>query len=127
MKEYEQHLKDAIHYGKTQWHNYSQAHLGYAKDADASKFNYEALSDEEKRLWRLFVFEKLTVSFGIEIIKIIPGWVSTQLDPRLAYDKELMLQSARRMARHYEIAGVSKERYMIKVPSTWEGICVAKE
>jgi len=127
MKEYEQHLKDAIHYGKTQWHNYSQAHLGYAKDEDASKFNYESLSDEDKRLWRLFVFEKLTISIGVEITKIIPGWISSQIDPRLAYDKCLMLASAKRMAKHYEIAGVKKERFMIKVPSTWEGLCVAKE
>jgi len=74
----------------------------------------------------LFVFEKLTVSIGIEITKIIPGWVSSQIDPRLAYDTEGMLGSARRMAKHYEIAGVKRDRFMIKVPSTWEGIQAAK-
>ena len=75
----------------------------------------------------MFVYEKLGVSFGIEILKIIPGWVSTQLDPRMAYDREGMALSARRMAKLYEQAGWSRERFMIKVPSTWEGIQVAKE
>lgn len=73
------------------------------------------------------VYEKLGVSFGIEILKIIPGWVSTQLDPRMAYDKEGMLLSARRIAKLYEQAGFSLERFMIKVPATWEGIQTAKE
>jgi transaldolase len=126
MKDYEEHIKAAVKYGKTQWHNFAWAHTGYADPQDESKFNYNDLSDEEKRLFRLFVFEKLTVSFGIEITKIIPGWVSTQLDPRMAYDYEGMLASARRMAKHYEIAGVKRDRFMIKVPSTWEGIQAAK-
>jgi len=85
------------------------------------------LNKNEKKHCILLVYERLAVSFGVEILKIIPGWVSTQLDPRMAYDKEGMLASARRMAKLYEENGCSRERFMIKVPSTWEGIQCAKE
>lgn len=73
------------------------------------------------------IYEKVSVALGTEIIKIIPGWVSTQIDPRLAYDKETMLLSAKRMVKHYEKVGISRDRFMIKVPSTWEGITIAKQ
>jgi transaldolase len=126
MPEYANHIKEAIEYGKTHFHNFANAHNDIGKPEDASKFSYESLSATEQKKFRLFVFEKLAVSFGIEILKIVPGWVSTQLDPRYAYDFETMLASARRMAKHYEVAGVKKDRFMIKVPSTWEGIQVAK-
>lgn len=124
--DYENHIKEAVHYGKTQFHNFAKAHVSYAEEKDAKEFDYSKLCDEGKRKFRLFVFEKLTVSIGTEIVKLIPGWVSSQIDPRLAYDYEGMLGSARRMAKHYEIAGVSRDRFMIKVPSTWEGIQAAK-
>lgn len=124
--EYSKHIKEAIEYAKTHFHNFANAHkdIGQPKE---SKINFSNLSETEQKNFLLFIYEKLAVSFGIEILKIIPGWVSTQLDPRLAYDKETMLASARRMAKLYEQAGWSRERFMIKVPSTWEGIQVAKE
>ena len=111
--EYSSHIQTAIEYVKAE----------YSK----SQGNFADLSKNEKKNFILLVYEKLAVSFGIEILKIIPGWVSTQLDPRMAYDKEGMLASARRMAKLYEQSGWSRERFMIKVPSTWEGIQCAKE
>lgn len=126
LPEYNNHLVEAIEYGKTHFHNFAHAHQDIGKPQDASNFKFESLSEAERKNFLLFVYEKLAVSFGIEIVKIIPGWVSTQLDPRYAFDYETMLASARRMAKHYETAGVSRDRFMIKVPATWEGICVAK-
>jgi len=124
--EYANHIKEAVQYAKTHFHNFANAHKDIGQPSE-TPVNYESLSEADKKNFLLFVYEKLGVSFGIEILKIIPGWVSTQLDPRMAYDREGMALSARRMAKLYEQAGWSRERFMIKVPSTWEGIQVAKE
>ena len=113
--EYSHHIEEAIKYARAQY-----------ADKPQPDFSSQSKS-KDKEDFLLRVYEKLAVSFGIEILKIIPGWVSTQLDPRMAYDKEGMLASARRMAKFYEESGWSRERFMIKVPSTWEGIQVAKE
>lgn len=66
------------------------------------------------------------VLFGREILKIIPGRVSTEVDARLSFDKEGSIQKARKLISLYEELGVSKERILIKLASTWEGIQAAK-
>uniref|UniRef100_A0A671T284 Transaldolase n=1 Tax=Sinocyclocheilus anshuiensis TaxID=1608454 RepID=A0A671T284_9TELE len=66
--------------------------------------------------------DKLFVNFGLEILKKVPGRVSTEVDARLSFDKEAMVSRARRLISLYEEAGVSKERILIKLSSTWEGI-----
>ncbi|ROL51218.1 Transaldolase [Anabarilius grahami] len=71
--------------------------------------------------------DKLFVSFGLEILKKVPGRVSTEVDARLSFDKEAMLSRAQRLISLYEEAGVSKERILIKLSSTWEGIQAGKE
>ncbi|XP_032457598.1 transaldolase isoform X3 [Nasonia vitripennis] len=67
------------------------------------------------------------VLFGQEILKIVPGRVSTEVDARLSFDKEASIQKARKLIAIYEEAGISKERVLIKLASTWEGIQAAKE
>ena len=71
--------------------------------------------------------DKLAVAFGLEILKIVPGRVSTEVDARLSFDVEASLAKARSLIGRYEKAGISRERILIKVASTWEGICVAKQ
>jgi len=71
--------------------------------------------------------DKLAVAFGIEILKIVPGRVSTEVDARLSFDVEGSLARARSLIGRYEHAGISRERILIKVASTWEGICAARE
>ncbi|XP_078662848.1 transaldolase-like [Branchiostoma floridae x Branchiostoma belcheri] len=66
--------------------------------------------------------DKLFVNFGVEILKIIPGRVSTEVDARLSYDVEGSIAKARKFIKLYEQAGISKERILIKLSSTWEGI-----
>lgn len=66
--------------------------------------------------------DKLYVNFGVEILKIVPGRVSTEVDARLSFDKEASIAKARRFIELYEQAGISKERVLIKLGSTWEGI-----
>lgn len=70
--------------------------------------------------------DKLFVLFGCEILKIIPGRVSTEVDARLSFDKEKSIEKARKLIQLYEEEGISKERILIKLASTWEGIQAAK-
>ncbi|MEW6039092.1 MAG: transaldolase [Pseudomonadota bacterium] len=67
-------------------------------------------------------FDRLAVSFGLKILRIIEGRVSTEVDARLSYDTEGTIEKAREIIKQYEAAGVSKERVLIKIASTWEGI-----
>lgn len=66
------------------------------------------------------------VLFGIEILKIVPGRVSTEVDARLSFDKTASIEKAKKLIALYEEAGISKERILIKLASTWEGIQAAK-
>uniref|UniRef100_A0A7N5JUC8 Transaldolase n=1 Tax=Ailuropoda melanoleuca TaxID=9646 RepID=A0A7N5JUC8_AILME len=71
--------------------------------------------------------DKLFVLFGVEILKKIPGRVSTEVDARLSFDKDAMVARARRLIELYKEAGISKDRILIKLSSTWEGIQAGKE
>ena len=70
--------------------------------------------------------DKLFVSFGSEILKVIPGRVSTEVDAGLSFDTEATLAKARELIRLYEERGTSRERVLIKIASTWEGIKAAE-
>jgi transaldolase len=70
--------------------------------------------------------DHLAVAFGQEILKIIPGRVSTEVDARLSFDADGSLAKARRLISLYEQSGVARERILIKVGSTWEGIRAAE-
>ena len=70
--------------------------------------------------------DKMFVEFGCEILKIVPGRVSTEVDARLSFDKEGQVARALRIMGMYEAAGVGKDRVLIKLSSTWEGIQAAE-
>mmetsp|Transcript_6502 Transcript_6502/g.16676 ORF Transcript_6502/g.16676 Transcript_6502/m.16676 type:complete len:321 (-) Transcript_6502:152-1114(-) len=69
--------------------------------------------------------DKLFVNFGIEILKLVPGRVSTEVDARLSFDCEASVAKALKFIELYEAAGFSRERVLIKLSSTWEGIQAA--
>src|SRR5688572_8146041 len=71
--------------------------------------------------------EQIFVAFGREILTHIPGRVSTEVDARLSFDTEKSLEKARRLIALYEASGVSRERVLIKLSSTWEGIRAAEQ
>jgi len=71
------------------------------------------------------IIDSLLVRFGREILKIVPGRVSTEVDARLSFDPEASVGKARDLIALYEQAGVSRERVLIKIASTWEGIKAA--
>jgi transaldolase len=72
------------------------------------------------------VIDALLVAFGIEILKIVPGRVSTEVDARLSFDTAATIKKAREIIAAYEANGISKKRVLIKIASTWEGIQAAK-
>ncbi|KAL7488890.1 hypothetical protein ACHAW6_014480 [Cyclotella cf. meneghiniana] len=72
------------------------------------------------------VQDKLAVAFGTEITKIVPGYVSTEVDARLSFDTEATVKKAKELIKLYEEVGVQKERILIKIAATWEGIQAAK-
>ncbi len=67
------------------------------------------------------ILDKLFVNFGLEILKIVPGRVSTEVDARLSFDAEGSIKRGRHLISLYEKAGIKRERILIKLASTWEG------
>ena len=89
-----------------------------------------ALKDAEKagEAKRTEAFmDRLAVNFGKEILKIVPGRVSTEVDARYSFDREATIAKARELIGLYEKDGISRERILIKVGTTWEGIRAAGE
>jgi len=72
------------------------------------------------------LIDRLLVAFGREILQIVPGRVSTEVDARLSFDTQGTIIRARQIIELYRLAGISKERVLIKIASTWEGIQAAK-
>jgi len=73
-----------------------------------------------------FAFKTLAVAFGRKILEIVPGRVSTEVDARISYDRDKSIATARDIISQYEKAGISRERVLIKLASTWEGIKAAE-
>lgn len=85
-----------------------------------NKVTYEAKNIDD-------ALDKLAVFFGLEILKIVPGRVSTEVDARLSFDETATLKKARSLIARYERNGINRERILIKIASTWEGIRAAEE
>ncbi len=73
-----------------------------------------------------FILDNLAVNFGKEILKIVPGRISTEVDARLSFDQEATINRARQLISLYDQAGIPKNRILIKIASTWEGIKAAE-
>ncbi|OQS05660.1 kinase [Thraustotheca clavata] len=101
MPQYTELVDDAIAYGKS----------------------IEDVSDEERLN---LIIDQLSVNFGKKILEIVPGYVSTEVDARLSFDTEATIARAHRIIDMYESAGISKDRILIKIASTWEGIEACK-
>ena len=72
------------------------------------------------------IVDRLLIAFGVEILKYVPGRVSTEIDAALSFDTEATVAKGRELIALYEAAGVSRERVLIKIASTWEGIRAAE-
>lgn len=89
--------------------------IAYAKAQSADKT--QQLIDAE---------DKLAVNIGLEILKIVPGRISTEVDARLSYDTQATVEKARKLIALYNAAGISNDRILIKIASTWQGIRAAE-
>ncbi len=72
------------------------------------------------------IVDRLLIAFGVEILKFVPGRVSTEIDAALSFDTEATVAKGRELIALYEVAGVPRERVLIKIASTWEGIRAAE-
>ncbi|SFL44825.1 transaldolase [Porphyromonadaceae bacterium KH3CP3RA] len=91
---------------------------------DAIAYGKTQLTDKSGQLAK--AMDKLAVNFGLKILEIVPGRVSTEVDARLSFDTEASLIKARELIALYETSGISRERILIKLASTWEGIKAAE-
>ncbi|HNZ62165.1 MAG TPA: transaldolase [Paludibacteraceae bacterium] len=91
---------------------------------DAISYAKALTSEKEEQLKK--ALDKLAVNFGIKILEIVPGRVSTEVDARLSFDVKGTIAKARELISLYESAGISRERILIKIASTWEGIRAAE-
>eukprot|EP01105_Mastigella_eilhardi_P022151 TRINITY_DN5434_c0_g1_i1.p1 TRINITY_DN5434_c0_g1~~TRINITY_DN5434_c0_g1_i1.p1 ORF type:complete len:337 (+),score=102.45 TRINITY_DN5434_c0_g1_i1:40-1011(+) len=73
-----------------------------------------------------YAMDHLNVSYGVEILKLVPGRVSTEVDARLSFDVEGSIKKAKELIAIYEKHGISRERVLVKLASTWEGCVAAK-
>jgi transaldolase len=96
----------------------------YRPLVEAALADAERVGGSEAKRTEAFM-DRLAVNFGKEILKIVPGRVSTEVDARLSFDKDGTIAKARELMALYEAAGISRERILIKVSTTWEGIRAA--
>lgn len=89
--------------------------------------NYSKTKAKSKEEERILLMDKLFINFGVEILKLVPGRVSTEVNARLSYDVEGSIQKAKTLVKMYEEAGVPRERILIKLASTWEGALAAEQ
>ncbi len=92
---------------------------------DAIKYARTISSDKAVQLE--MATDKLAVNFGLKILEIVPGRVSTEVDARLSFNTEATIAKASQLIALYESNGISRERILIKTASTWEGIAAAEE
>lgn len=90
--------------------------IGYAQDKGSNPKEKASIA-----------LDRLLVEFGKEILKIVPGRVSTEVDARLSFNKDATIKKAIEIIKLYESVGISKDRILIKIASTWEGIQAARE
>lgn len=100
IPEYQQYIEQAVAYAKKQSDN-----------------NQQQLTDAA---------DMLTVIIGLEVLKVVPGRISTEVDARLSYDTEASLVKARKLIKLYNDAGIPSNRILIKLASTWQGIRAAE-
>ena len=83
-------------------------------------------SDDEDAQLQI-AMDKVAVNFGLKILEIVPNRVSTEVDARLSFDKDASIAKARDLIALYEAEGISRDRVLIKLAATWEGIRAAEE
>jgi len=106
---------------------YKAAQLPQYKElVEAAIHTAQSKAKSKEDLTRM-ILDQLAVNFGVEILGIIPGRISTEVDARLSFDSKGTIKRAEEIIQLYESAGIDRNRVLIKVASTWEGIRAANE
>lgn len=87
---------------------------------------YAKLISTDKEVQIKLAANKLIVNFGVEILKVVPGRVSTETDPRYSFVTKRILEKAQELISLYEEAGITRDRVLVKIASTWEGVKAAE-
>lgn len=87
---------------------------------------YAKVQSNDKAQQLIDAEDKLAVNIGLEILKIVPGRISTEVDARLSYNTQATVEKARKLIALYNAAGISNDRILIKIASTWQGIRAAE-
>ena len=104
--------------GMPQYKHLLDEAVQYAKNSKDAKTDADRLD---------LAMDRLSVAFGLEILKIVPGYVSTEVDARLSFDADASVKRAKRIIKMYEENGIDKSRILIKLATTWEGLQAARE
>ncbi len=106
------------------------------KAVQSKKYNQlveDVISNSKSRKFNItsnqidYISDQLAIAFGIELTKIVPGYVSTEVDANLSFDTNATIEKAKQIINSYEQSGVPKNRILIKVAGTWEGIQAVKK
>jgi len=106
---------------------YSASSLPQYKNLVEDAINYGKENGKNRNEKISMAMDKLAVNFGIEILKIVPGRVSTEIDARLSFDTEGTIKKAKDIISLYNSIGIDRNRILLKIASTWEGIQAAKQ
>ena len=87
---------------------------------------YAKQQSNDKKQQLIDAEDKLAVNIGLEILKIVPGRISTEVDARFSYDTQATIEKARKLIKLYNQAGIANERILIKIAATWQGIRAAE-
>jgi len=94
---------------------------------EALRFTRKEMGSVDRKAVAKAAVDRLSVEFGLRILKLVPGRVSTEVDARLSYDTQASIAKAHSLIAQYEAAGTSRKRVLIKIASTWEGIRAAEQ
>jgi transaldolase len=103
------------------------AQLPQYRDLVDDALNFAVGAGQNQAARSVAFMDKLFIDFGCEILKIVPGRVSTEVDAGLSFDTEGTLAKARKLIGMYKQAGIERDRVLIKIASTWEGIRAAEQ
>lgn len=121
-------LDESIHNAKVNFalYNTSRSKNTNIKNVTTQLTVYSELNEKRKKEFVNLVLDYLAVNFGVELLKRIPGYVSTEIDAALSFDTDATFNRARRIIELYKEKGVDPKRVLIKVAATWEGIKAAE-
>ena len=112
----------SIEFGLKYYATYCGAPTKGKKKAEPKAAVWEELSTEQRVELIELAFDHLCVSFGVKILEKIKGYVSTEVDAKLSFNKNETVKRARRIIALYDQAGISADRILIKIAATWEGV-----